>query len=222
MKKQYAGMNADADSRAEHFVGLKGEFIAAATWVNSLVANIGDDAWLRPGLGNWDTRALVGHTSRAMLTVEEYLQVPPQSEDVASAADYFVRIAAIPGANSAEVEARGVAAGERLGALPVASFAEVTSRVTALISEAQDALLTCPAGGIRLSHYLPTRTFELTVHGVDIARATGQAATPPADALARTLELASTLALLRGDGVALIEALTGRGSLPRGFSVLGG
>ncbi|MDQ0096006.1 hypothetical protein [Paeniglutamicibacter psychrophenolicus] len=43
----------------------------------------------QPGLGEWDVRALVGHTSRALLTVETYLARPAQAVDVASAAEYF-------------------------------------------------------------------------------------------------------------------------------------
>ena len=34
-----------------------------------------------------------------------------------------------------------------------------------------DPVISTIFGGMRLSDYLPTRTFELVVHGLDIARA---------------------------------------------------
>ena len=44
-------------------------FADAAGWFVRTAALVGD-RWDRPGLGEWDVRALVGHTSRALLTVE--------------------------------------------------------------------------------------------------------------------------------------------------------
>ena len=76
------------------------------------------------------------------------------------------------------------------------------------------------AGGMRVSDYLPTRTFELTVHCLDIARATGLDFVPPAEALADTLALASASALRQGHGVDVVLALTGRQPLPAGASVV--
>ena len=43
------------------------------------------DRWSEPGLGEWDIRALVGHTSRSLVTVEVYLARPAASVEVASA-----------------------------------------------------------------------------------------------------------------------------------------
>ena len=40
-------------------------------------------------------------------------------------------------------------------------------------------MVTTAGGGMRVSDYLPTRTFELTVHCLDIARATGLDFVPP-------------------------------------------
>ena len=44
-------------------------FLAAAGTVADLVDAIPDTAWDGPGLGEWDLRALVGHTSRSLVTV---------------------------------------------------------------------------------------------------------------------------------------------------------
>lgn len=43
-------------------------FADAAQWFVGVTAVVGD-RWGQPGLGEWDVRALVGHTSRAFLTV---------------------------------------------------------------------------------------------------------------------------------------------------------
>ena len=81
-------------------------------------------------------------------------------------------------------------------------------------------LLTTPAGGMTLEAYLPTRVFELAVHTLDLAKAVGAPAQPPADALALSLRLASDLALRRGQAETVLRALTGRQPLPDGFSLV--
>jgi len=77
------------------------------------------------------------------------------------------------------------------------------------------------AGGMRLSVYLETRTFELVVHGVDIADALGVA--PPAfgsEVWRAALELAAAVVALTDDAPVLVRALTGRAGLPPGFSIV--
>ena len=83
-----------------------------------------------------------------------------------------------------------------------------------------DAVASTPLGGIRLIDYLPTRAFELTVHGIDLARATRQQI--PDELLEATrpgLMLCATIAGADQRLEALL-ALTGRQSLPTGFTVL--
>ena len=53
------------------------------------------DRWDGPGLGEWDLRSLVGHTSRSLLTVETYLGRPADTEEVPGPAAYYVAIADI-------------------------------------------------------------------------------------------------------------------------------
>ena len=72
-------------------------FADAAGWFVRTTALVGD-RWDRPGLGEWDVRALVGHTSRALLTVETYLAHPAPAVDLTSAPDYFRAISAAAGA----------------------------------------------------------------------------------------------------------------------------
>ena len=92
-------------------------FTDAAGWFVRTAALVGD-RWDRPGLGAWDVRALVGHTSRALLTVETYLARPAAAVDVASAPDYLH----VTMRDSDEVPADGSDA-----ALLAAGYASVTS-----------------------------------------------------------------------------------------------
>lgn len=76
-------------------------------------------------------------------------------------------------------------------------------------------------GGMTLAAYLPTRTFELAVHGVDIAHAVG--ATLPAaydEALLQSADLAVRLAREAGQLPTVLRALLGRGILPDGFTLI--
>lgn len=193
-------------------------FADAAGWFARTAALVGD-RWDAPGLGEWDVRALVGHTSRSLLTVEAYLGRPAEVAEVASAGDYFrVTGAAAAGAG---VAARGRDAGVALGARPAAAVAELAARVVALV-EARDGaeLLTTLAGGMRLGDYLPTRTFELAVHTSDLAAAIGVPADMPATAAAQAFQVVADLAVAGGLAAPLLLAATGRPGLPAGFTVL--
>src|SRR4051794_33012945 len=81
------------------------------------------DRWDQPGLGEWDIRALVGHTSRSLLTVEAYLAQPADAVAVRSATDYFRATRVI--AAGPEVAARGRAAGTALGVDPPTAVGEI-------------------------------------------------------------------------------------------------
>jgi hypothetical protein len=108
-----------------------------------------------------------------------------------------------------------------LGSDPAAAVAEIAARVLPLVA-ARDGteLLTTIAGGMRLADYLPTRTFELTVHTADLATALGAPLDVPATAAAQALGLLADLAVAEGSAGPLLLALTGRTGLPAGFSVL--
>jgi hypothetical protein len=196
-------------------------FLAAAAVVADAVDRIPATAWDGPGLGVWDLRALVGHTSRSPITVVEYLGRPAAAEEIATSEAYYAAIAPLLGADSTAVADRGRAAGVALGDDPAAAFrARVAEAATALEQADDDDLLTTIAGGMRLVAYLPTRTFELTVHGADIAAATGIPVVFPPFVLAESAALAARVAVELGTGPALLAALTGRATLPAGFSVV--
>lgn len=190
----------------------------AAAWFVRTTTLVGD-RWGRPGLGEWDVRALVGHTSRSLLTVEAYLERPAASVGIRSAADYVRATRAI--AAGAEVAARGRDAGAALGPDPAAAVARIAARVVPLV-DARDGteLLTTVAGGMRLADYLPTRTFELAVHTADLATALGLPLEVPDAAAAQALRLVADLAVADGRAGPLLLAATGRRELPAGWSVL--
>ena len=192
-------------------------FSDAAEWFVRTAAQVGD-RWNRPGLGEWDIRSLVGHTSRSLLTVELYLARPAESVDVASAADYLRATRAI--AASPAVAARGRQAGSALGADPASKVAEIAARVVPLIQGCEGtALVSTIAGGMRLEDYLPTRTFELAVHTSDLATALGVPLEVPATAATQAIHLAAELAVADGLAGPLLLAATGRPG-GQGFSVL--
>ncbi len=198
-------------------------FTAAAQTFVRLVRGIPADTWGGPGLGEWDLRALVGHTSRSLITVETYLRQPATDEDVPTPADYYVAIKPLLAstADAASIAERGRAAGEALGDDPIGYLDELVERVTALARDAGDPLITTIAGGMRLRQYLPTRTFELVVHSFDIATAADRPAPDfPRPVLTEAVSLAAAAAVALGQGVELLRALTGRAELPADFSVV--
>lgn len=203
------------------WVDSRSAYADAATWFVHTTALVGD-RWSRPGLGEWDVRGLVGHTSRALLTVESYLDRPAGQVDVESAVEYFRR--ARQAADDAAVAERGRQTGEALGPDPAAvadEVAAVADRVLARVERCHgEEVLTTVAGGMRLVDYLPTRTFELVVHTVDLATALGGPSEPPPRPAAQALDLVAALAVEEGVAATLLRAATGRDGLPAGFSVL--
>ena len=195
-------------------------FAAAARAVRDTVDQVPDDAWDGPGLGEWTLRDLVGHTSRSLVTVIDYLARPVAEEVVASAAAYFTAISA--GAfDAAAVTERGRQAGRDLGEGPASAFRSLVEQAVRVAEGTDpDLVVHTIAGGMRVGAYLPTRTFELCVHGLDISTATGIPVVLPARAVEEAAALAAVSAAQRGLGPDLLLAMTGRRSLPPGFSVV--
>ena len=193
-------------------------FGEAARAFAELVRSIPAESWDGPGLGEWTVRDLVGHTSRALITVETYLRQPAGTEDVATPAGY---LAALGEVDAAAVAARGRDAGRALGADPLATIDALVERVLPLVDRDDNPLITTAAGGMHLDSYLPTRSFELVVHGLDIA--TAASIEPPGyteQLLSQVASMTATAAVIRGFGPELLRALTGRQPLRPDFSVV--
>ena len=197
-------------------------FESAARGFAGLVHRIPGDRWDGPGLGAWDLRSLVGHTARSLTTVSTYLQTSAEREDVATPQDYYVRIREVAASAGADaIVERGRQAGRDLGDDPATAIDEYVERVLGELARTENPLIEVIGGlGIRLHTYLPTRTFELAVHGLDIARATGLSFDVPDDVLDEAIVLAARIGVATGHGETLLLALTGRAVLPASFSVV--
>jgi hypothetical protein len=207
----------------ESFETARATYAEAASAFLDLAAQVPLERYAEPGLGSWDLRSLVGHTGRSLVTVATYLETRADQVDAEDAADYFAQVSRMThGTTRDAVHLRGIEAGIALGDDPMAVLRSSweDAELALEMLEGADPIVTTAAGGMHVSDYLPTRTFELIVHCLDIARATGLDFAPPDEALADTLALASASALRQGYGVDVVLALTGRQPLPPGASVV--
>lgn len=200
-------------------------FLSAARTVSRLVDDISETAWSSPGLGVWTLRDLVGHTSRSLVTVLTYLDAPAERVDIATPQAYYAAIrkaSSLADSSAADAVAeRGRAAGRALGVDPAAAFRRLRAEVEQRLRGVDfDTAITTIAGGMTVAAYLPTRTFELVVHGIDIAAALGTTADFDRAVLREAAALAAAIAVELGDGPALLAGLTGREALADGFSVV--
>jgi uncharacterized protein (TIGR03083 family) len=199
---------------------IRETYLEASEYFASVVDQVDIDGWDGPGLGEWCVRDLAGHTYRAFTTILSYSAKPGEKVDLERPVDYFLK-AFESMADPKQVAERGRAAGLEIiddPRLMVRGFAMyVKNKLDEL---ADDFILATPVGGMRLIDYLPTRTFELIIHTMDLAKAVGIDAKPPENGMAATLEILGLIALHRGHASDLVIAATGRGALPEGFSVL--
>ncbi|BBZ30316.1 hypothetical protein MMAD_46110 [Mycolicibacterium madagascariense] len=197
-------------------------YASAAGAFAELVRAIPESAWEQPALGVWDVRSLVGHTSRSLTTVSTYLQTHADHEDVPDAVDYYVRMRDYAaGMGGDAVAERGRQAGRDLGADPAAAVDALVQRVLGELADVDDPLIEVIGGlGIKLSSYLPTRVFELAVHGLDLIAATGVDVAIPDEVLAEATVLAARISVALGTAETVLMALTGRTQLPPSFSVV--
>jgi len=199
---------------------IRETYLEAGEYFASVVDQVDIDGWDEPALGEWCVRDLTGHTYRAFTTVLSYSAKPGDKVDLVSPVDYFIK-ALETLSDPKQVAERGRAAGLEIIDDPrmmVRGFAMYVKNKLEELSD--DFILACPIGGIRLIDYLPTRTFEIVIHTMDLAKAVGVDAKPPEAGMEATLQIMGQLAIHRGQASELILASTGRGGLPEGFSVL--
>lgn len=193
----------------------------AADFFVKTVRLIRPHQWQMPALGVWSVRDLVGHTSRALLIVEQFSNVTPDRVSIRDSVDYYQRAFVGQGVNERIAE-RAVQTGQDLGPKPAEAVTQLRDRVMARVDSLQDHHpLGTLIGGISLIDYLPGRTTELVVHTFDIACALDLEAQPPREALSDTLHLLADLALESGRGAQFAQLATGRGLGNGQFSVIG-
>ncbi len=147
-----------------------------------------------------------------MSTVITYLKMPATTVTCPDAVAYYVYVADSPGEDDA-IARRGVEAGSALGPDVAAGFAGLARQVRGVLElqpQGVDPVVQTLAGGMLLSRYLPTRTFELIVHGYDIAHAAGIEFAPHPRTVADTVALAARIGVALGHGRRLVPVLTGR------------
>ena len=195
-------------------------FAAAAGFLAEVARTVPSATWTEVALGVWTGRSLLGHALRAVTLVEQYGAPDVGPLTIRSPAEYYAKALATIGDPSAVAE-RGRAAGAALGEDLVATAeAAVMKAISRLGTLGPDAQIQIPIGRMALDDYLVTRIVELTIHGLDVAAAGGVEIEPPPEALCITLSALTELVVARGQGVTVLRALAGRGTLPSGFGAL--
>lgn len=178
------------------------------------------------GLGDWSLRDLLGHTvSSALRQVPAVLATPAPVVVTAAPEGYFAAVHQVaPELVAAAVAASGQDArdtGKALGEEPVEAVSGFVGQATAALARVgDDDFVATPVGGMRVRDWLPTRTFELVVHGTDVSVAAGVPISLDPEVLAEAAALSARIAVATGEGVGVLRALTGRGTLRAGFSVV--
>jgi uncharacterized protein (TIGR03083 family) len=184
----------------------------------AVATQVRPDQWEAPGLGTWTVRTLVGHIGRSFTTVIDYSARVAERLEVTDSAQYYLAIAPMM-TDPAQIDARAVQAGLDLGEHPLDALRGLQDRAAAVL-DTEDRVIRTIAGGMRLSDYLPTRIFELGVHSIDLARAINAPEDLPTKVADSILALSVDVARRRGDSQSLLCALTGRGPLATGYSIV--
>lgn len=186
---------------------VRDDYRAAVEWYVGVVdaAAAADPALGGAGLGEWSRRELVAHTARSLSTVVDYTTPADGSAiDVEDAAGYY---AIVLRADPAEVAARARAAAEAAGDDVVGHVHRLAEAAVATVASAPvDADAATPFARMTLDAYLPTRTLELVVHGLDLT----PVAEVPSALLAPVLATLSAIAVTTGRGVDAVRTLAGR------------
>lgn len=207
-------------------MGFRQTYRSAVVCFCEVVAGLPADRWDGPGLGEWSLRELAGHTvSSALRQVPAVLATSGATLSVDSPEGFWIFAHAVPpklyaaavAASSTDARATGMSLGDD----PAAVIRDLAGRATQALAEVgDDDIVTTPVGGMRVRDWLPTRTFELVVHGMDLAAAAGVPIEFAPEVVAETAAMAARVAVGIGDGPLLVRALTGRAALPPGYSTV--
>ena len=183
-------------------------FQAASRFFVQVVAAVPPDRYEEPWSDEWRVLDLIGHGNRANLLPVDYYERPVQAANAVELVEYLL---------PENIARRGREATALLGDDPVAAVRSASDRAIAVIGAApDDAVIGTPFGERTLASYLPSRAAELVLHGLDL----DTDVEPPTDALAACGAFLVSQAVNSGRGVELVRALSGRGTLSPGFSVV--
>ncbi|MGI8753270.1 MAG: maleylpyruvate isomerase N-terminal domain-containing protein [Acidimicrobiales bacterium] len=201
-------------------------YLSAAKAFADLVERVPEQAWDRRCLGVWSLREVTAHASTAALSsVLKALAQQATAETITSPDGYYALAKTVdPEVYRAAVQASTDGArsdATALGDQPARAVRRLVEQVNATLATiSDDPVVESAAGGMRLSAWLPTRTFELAVHSLDIATSAEIPANLPEAVLADATALAARIAAASGDATTVLRALTGRAPLPDCFSVV--
>ena len=184
------------------------------------VDRIPPSVWDKPGLGIWTVRELVAHVVRIIQRTAVYAEQSAPI-DTESGAAYYSRALSTPNVSDLIAE-RARASVALLGDSPKEAAHVIATQTLETIGGMDDeASVATPFGTLRLIDYLATRTLELVLHTLDLSRAAQFPVETSRTALTSTLDLLIAIAIERGDGTAVVLALSGRQTLPDDFNLLG-
>jgi len=193
-------------------------FLESAGAVRDLLASPSvAECWdHRSALLDLTVGALAGHTARAAIVVESYLDGPPPGAvHPLTAAQYYDRVLDPSHSSPANVGVRQ--RGAELGRLGqerlVAELGAAVQRLrTRLRTEPEDRELRVAEGiPMRLGDYLVTRIVELTVHADDLAVSAGMPGPVlPPNAIEVSIRIAVDIARIRHGDLAVLRALSRR------------
>lgn len=158
---------------------------------------------------------LAGHTSRAILQVEQYLDGPLGDGDRKDAADYFGRLGDPSNLDSdinTAIRDRSEAAASGGPVETSETAAACLARlVTRFPDEPDDRLVEAFGSVISLDDYLDTRLVEMAIHHDDLTLSLGiSTESPSSDAQDRAIEVLLEIAKRRHGRSAVLASLTRR------------
>ena len=178
-------------------------FCAASKFFVDAVAAVPRDLYEHQWSDEWTVLDLIAHGNRANVLVVEYYERPVP----VSGPEY-----ALP-ENIAE---RARQSALDLGVEPVDGVRAASERALSVVASApDDATVGTPFGEQALDAYLQSRAAELVLHGLDL----DSGVEPSSEALAGCAVFLVARAIRAGMGSDVVRALSGRGTLPPGFSV---
>ena len=187
-----------------------------------MVGQIKVTQWELQGLGLWSIRDLVGHAGRSLSLISDYLVSDSRELNTSlnNAVEYFE--SARSQIDPQAVEIRGRQAGMALGSNPHASVCTMVGAAIAAVRACDpNAVVETPLGVMKVHDYLPTRTFELCAHSLDISRALGvERIADLAMPLTDSLHLVAELIARSNNAAEMLMCLLGRTPLAPGYSAL--
>ena len=207
---------------------IRHSFHNAVEGFKGLLIDISDDDLDRNGLGVWSVRDLIGHTSRALSTIENYCGHHSKEPVIKGPVEYFSTARALMADKEAwekrenAIAERGKETGESMGRSPMTFVYDLAERVTIIVdTHADDTEVATPFGQMSLIDYLPTRTFELTIHSLDLAKALSLSIPDIlSDAIHDSLILAGEIAAKHSQSPKILLALCGRIELPNNLHIV--